>query len=457
MGKCGSVSRRLVISDGALAKEATGFQIAQGGVVKPVLKALVAENGIAHQFWPPASGSNDPSIKWTTQPITSDRFVDLVSQPSIALLNLLVDGSYDYSDDADVNNPGTGNGTWLDMAVTGTGQYLIKADLVSGSGTVGDTLGVWLDAFTARSFGSQMAVQGVNTVVLDVTVAKGSVTPQAGSEITKRITFNANVTNAATKVIWSNTQWDLEEHTTNADADCDLNFFPNGTASGLADTSGDFNESWHEDAPVIPDPVNFTVNVALVSGTAPTGDALNTNLTLDVNRSWKLLATSGEDFSNVLDVTVSDGTASLTKRVTMHSTRATVIPANVWTTVTWFLEHIAVIPADGLVQVILNPDGTGQGSGDFPISEDWHSQAPAASDPQNFEAQLVPISGDAPDPVSSSVNIWLPITTQLLWEMRVLGASPPITPKIGVWNLKVRRINEPEVTKVINLNTGSEP
>ncbi len=57
------MARRLVVSDGANAREATEFKIVVAGVVKSVLKACVVENGIVRQFWPPAAGSGgDPRI-----------------------------------------------------------------------------------------------------------------------------------------------------------------------------------------------------------------------------------------------------------------------------------------------------------------------------------------------------------------------------------------------------------
>jgi len=452
------MSKRLLISDGAAAKAVTEYRVANSALVKDIQRALVVDGGVARQYWPTA-GSTDPNVVWSAQPLTANDYKLLVNQPAIANINFAIDGSYTYTDDIDENNPATGNGTWLAVAVSGAGQYLIKAVVVAGAGTVGDTLNVWLDAFTPRSFGAQLAVQGVNSVVMDITVAGGVTSPIAGTEVTRRITFNAYVVNAASKVSWTQTQWDLDEHTEHVDADCDLNFFPNGTSTGLADTSGNFFENWHVDATIVPDPVNYTVQVDLISGTAPTGSALGAPLTLDVNRSWKLLATINEDLSNELDVTVGDGTAFVTKRVTMHSLRGAAPSSNVWTTLLWSLRDNAVSPNDALIQVAVNPDGTAFGDSPTrpPLNEDWHSEAPAASDPENYEVMLVVVSGELPDPAGSATGVWLSASpAQLLWELKVSNLSA-ITSKFAVWNLSIRRVGQPGITKQINLSASIGP
>ena len=59
------MARRWVVSDGSNAQEVQSgaAKVAVGGIVKPILKACVVENGIVRQFWPPlATAGGDPRI-----------------------------------------------------------------------------------------------------------------------------------------------------------------------------------------------------------------------------------------------------------------------------------------------------------------------------------------------------------------------------------------------------------
>ena len=130
------MARRWVVSDGTLAQEVSAARVAVGGIVKDITAACVAENGIVRQFFPPAAGSADPSIKWTNTALTVNEYV---VDPQDVSAKITFDrslGTYTYD-----NLPGSDvTGTYLNPPVTGAGQYLIKVDQVSGTALTG-TLG----------------------------------------------------------------------------------------------------------------------------------------------------------------------------------------------------------------------------------------------------------------------------------------------------------------------------
>lgn len=446
------MARRLLVSNGSVAKEVfANYKVAFMGLVLPIARALCAQGGVAYQYWPPASDSSDPNILWTNQPFTATKYQTLVNQPAVASITFLADGDYVYTSDINLTTPDNTFATWLGIAVTGTGQYLIKAELVSGS-FGGSPLSVWIDAFTPPSYTLTRAITGTGTGVLDISVAAGSVTPTAGTEVVRRVTFNAIIVDEGTKVSWSNTpQWDIEELKTLAPADCSLTFNPNGTTFGDGDTSGLLMENWHEDATIVPDPENYTVDVSIVSGTLDVGSSpTNAPIPLSLVREWTLTAANAEDdLTTVLDVIVSDGVASSTKRVTMHSAVGEEPSTLEWSSTPWSLFAAAFTPNSAISQVILNSDGTAQGTmtNDTTIEERWLSVG--GTDPENYEAMCVVTAGSSPELSGPTVNVWHPLSSQLLWQLITVDTVAPIDLDDAEWEIRVRRIGQPSVNKQV--------
>jgi len=359
-----------------------------GGVVKEITKACVAENGIVRQFYPYAAGTTDPNIKWTGSPFTVNEYaVDPQDVSAKITFNRSL-GTYTYD-----NLPGSDvTETYLNPPATGTGQYLIKVDQVSGTALTG-TLGSWIDLYSAAShqWSLDYTVVGAVTALANISIAQddGAGAPETGTTVVKVVTFKAEVLTESS-INWNSVGGALVEIKEDVDADCVLTFNPDGYATGHADTSGSFNNSWHIDSPNVSDPENYTVNVSLVSGTSPTGSALGSDLTLDEVRQWTLLATTGENLSCSLDVTVSDGVTSVTKRVTMNSQRTEdALSEPAWTTELWFGTD-AGYPQPAIVDVTaiitFNVDGTGKfemTSSSMPLeeiaSEDWFDTPPPSA------------------------------------------------------------------------------
>ena len=334
---------RLLVSDGLLAKQAGKYKIVIGGVVKPILRACAVKDGIVRQYWPTVEPSTDPRIAWDTTALTVTRSrQDPADSNAIINFNRL-HGLYTYTNYPDAG----GYGDYLSPALDGTagddGKYFIKVDQTSGTALTG-TLGSWIDLNSATDFVWQLTEASIGTLSATANI---SIKNAAGTTVIKIVNFSSTVT-AASDIVWNSTQADLVEIKEAVDADCILTFNPAGWANGDADTSGSFTEDWHVDSPNLALPGlidrfsvlivdrlgnviqartstsgDFSVKVTLVSGTAPTGSALATTLSLDTVRQWTLLSTVGENLVCALDVVVDTIPTSnpITKRITMTSQR----------------------------------------------------------------------------------------------------------------------------------------
>lgn len=331
------MAKRWCVSDGSNVIEFADARIAIGGVVKTISAACVAHEGIVRHFWPPAAGLADSNIKWTTDALTvTQQAIDPLD--SYASITFYRDsGEYIYKDfpEADVIS------AYLSPPVSGANQYMIMVHQVSGTALTG-TLDTWIDLNSAAShtWSLDETAAGSLSAVAQISIAQddGAGSPVYSTMVLKTVTFASTVV-SATDIIWSTLQRDLIEIKTTENADCVLTFNPAGFAVGAADSSGSFTENWHIESPSLADPENFTVYVTVISGTNPTGSALDTLLTLDQVREWTLAtAAAGDDFSCELDVTVDDLVPAgndVTKRITMNSVRNTVVAEPAWTTTAW--------------------------------------------------------------------------------------------------------------------------
>jgi hypothetical protein len=444
------MARRLVISDGSNAQEASAYKIAVGGLVKPVLIGMCSENGIVRQFWPPAASSEDPVITWTDSALTVN---ESVADPADSIASITFTrslGSYSYK-----NYPGAdGGGTFLNPPLDGTGgddgKYLIRVDQTGGDALTG-TLATWIDinSLASHVWSLDETVVGASSATANISISQddGGGNPVAATTVVKVVTFNSEV-RTASSIVWNTIQRDLVEIKQAEDATCILTFNPDGFATGDADTSGSFNEAWHILSPNVPDPQNYTVTVALISGTAPTGSALATPLTLDAVRQWTLLATSGEDLSCALDVEVDTIPTSVpvVKRVTMNSQRSlSILP--VWTTAQWIITD-ANTPTDATIT--LGIDGIGRG---FlrtfeQETEDWHVDAPTPSDLNNYECRLYLVA-DGGDVTGSATETWLRLTSEVSWNFALGSDFTTWVVEVGV-----RWIGQEEIRKRVVINFG---
>jgi hypothetical protein len=224
---------------------------------------------------------------------------------------------------------------------------------------------------------------------------------------------------------------------------------------------------------------SFTVQVDQISGDAISGPALGVELTTDVRRTWFIEATAdGEDFNAVIDLTISDGTASVTKRITLHVKRtdeSTDPGSDISTDFTQFdsirdlfIQPDAVTPLqDTLTQISFLPDGTvtAQTSAgpyiNFP--QIWNTNSPAVTDPENFEIRATMLQGDdIPD--DSVLDQWVNLSSIQAWSYQVLVSdfgnffNREII-KFGEFTFEIREVGFPDTvqTKRIFMQCGISP
>ena len=330
-------------------------------------------------------------------------------------------------------------------------KYLIRLDVVSGV-IGGDATATWIDLNDAATVAWNVtrAAAGVDTAESDIHIAPslGGGVPDTGSQVTRRVNFHAEVEDQT--LTWNTNPWAIEEITFGIDADCKLRFEANGTAFGEGDTSGTFSENWSSN------PAGTeTVQVNLVSGDAPAGPALGAPHVLDQQRLWTLAATTGEDKSCELDVIVDDTVTTVTKRVTMHSRRDDAVNELVWTAVANEIGDFVLSPgtAQATFQHRARGDATGIGQNDGENAgwpETWHTDSPAAANPEAYEWRVRLVSGTGPNVTgSATLNTWYNCDTDRFAALQRLTAGT-VT---GVWDIDYRKVGEAAtmITKRITL------
>lgn len=122
---------------------------------------------------------------------------------------------------------------------------------------------------------------------------------------------------------------------------------------------------------------------------------------------------------------------------------------NVWSDTEWRVEAFdQTTLGNARAQVQMFSDGTARGRAFnntlgwvVRVNEDWHSGAPTASDPGQFEVRLRIKSGDAPEPGSPAPNVWTRLDSNIQWQISVQGPAGqgPQQRKAAEWYIDVRR------------------
>lgn len=475
------MSRRFIAAHDSLSKDAVRWLIAHDfGIAKPVQRGLVAIGGKARQFWPPAL-STAPVIEWTTETLWAIAYEWLTNQPAIARLDFDPDGTYTYTNDTGPDDPVTeGPFTWLGVEVSASEQYIIKAELQFGpddwSGD--DAFGTWHDASSAIVFGLENTAQGNLDMRLNVHVAAvdpaqlPTLAPLAGSEVIKVCDFTAAVLDDGgdpgdpdpNDIGWGQSAWVVAETKESADATCELSFDPDGTAFAHGDDTGTFSGNWHASPPPA-DPVNFTVTVTKNSGDDPSGPTLGVAHDLNSPRQWILTSGEGDGEQTCdLDVVVSDGVDSVTRNVVMTSERTdTETESEVaWTETEQSATAFSPLATSGdaVASLIMANTGVGSGTatplaGSSEFTEDWHDDAPAAANPEEYEVKVDVVSGDGPT-TGPATGAWLSLGTTRTWTLEADQAQVEFFQ--GWWDVTVRQIGNAAsaVTKRVFMQAVSE-
>jgi len=465
------MTRRITVSHDGIAKDAQRYLVAHDGIVKPIVRALVCVGGVVKQYWPQALTS-DASITWPIQFLETNNYEILAGAPSICRIDFIAAGTYTYSDDPDdTSDVTTGPIEWLDSPVTAIEQYIIKFEKSSGDNAdidvSSDVLDTWLDMFSARAFAITQPTQGnahyrVVSYIAAVDPAQlPTLAPLAGTEHRRKIWLTAYVTDSGNDIAWNTAAWNIAEAKIGADADCILTFNPNGTATAIGDNSEAAN--WHNDAPSPASPGLFNVTLNKISGDDPTsGPALATPLTLDVVREWIMLSGVGDGVkTGTFDAIVDDGVDSVTRRIVLTSERTEGVPDDVvWTDTDQLVAAFSPLFNSGDAVATLTMNTLGRGIGTVsplgtPFTEDWHSGAPTASNPEDYECFVTKVSGDDLD-TGPPLDTWLSLSSNRVWTM--VTDETLVLIRQGWFDVTVRVIGNAlsAVTKRIRIQATSE-
>jgi hypothetical protein len=350
-----------------------------------------------------------------------------------------------------------GTSEWHDVLEEGTvGVY--ENYLLNSTGSVGQVLGS-----------------------ADVSVAEddGAGEPLGGTVVTKTIDFIAELTGSnltMTTIPWIleciRVQEDAIIHVLTTPIESEGEAFVTGNECNQEVIREIYAQEWNS---------SFTVQVDQISGDAISGPDLGVELTTDVRRTWFIEATAdGEDFNAVIDLTISDGTASVTKRITLHVKRtdeSTDPGSDISTDFTQFdsikdlfVQPDAVTPLEDTLtemtfysngEVIAYTNHPGGPYVNFP--QVWNVNSPTVADPENYEIRCTMLQGDdIPD--GDVLDMWLNLSSTRTWQYRVLatdfgGFLNREIIEFGEFTFEIREVGFPDTvqTKRIFMQCGISP
>ena len=465
------------------------FYIALNGVVNSVAEGYIAETGVIRQFWPPTLAdqnaiilTTEEELSYATRNVGEGEVRALCSyEANTGRLILSDKDTVRYID-------------CLAPAPRGAGSYLIRITEISGGLTLEFPSGEWHDVFEYGNLGvfdnyllNGFAVQSVLYGEAEVSVAEddGAGAPVGGTIVTKTVQFTAEV--VGNNLSMTTVPWILTDIQYNNPASVILLTVPAGV--GLANeafiTGNEHAIEVIREIYAVEWGIQFRVKVDVVSGSvtgADTGSWLSTFL---INR-WEVSAPNpGDDNSAVVDVSITDGVATVTKRVYMTATQNTENTdpgsdlSDDWTRYNLLSDNRGILsngPYIASVTLLISPNGTINSTGyndgqntDFP--QNWNDLAPSVPDPQNFECRLtIPWPGDSVYPGSSPVGVWINLSNQYVWTyyLELVNLPPPsvIEQILGDWTLEVREVGRPDTVKtklmrvlayIIGPNNGEVP
>lgn len=209
------------------------------------------------------------------------------------------------------------------------------------------------------------------------------------------------------------------------------------------------------------------VQCDVISG-AVIGDDTGVSLSTDEQRQWKIEADEPDEIVNaVIDITISDGLESVTKRITMRAEQQS--EASDSEIDDEFTRYDEIIDTDSgpvgqeqeaWVGIRVNKDGTVDAiylndgpNANFP--QNWNTAAPTVPDPENYEASLSVEAGGTLFPShNNSIFPWTAthnITDEPYWVHRTefsASAGAGTITKEGYWRLRIQEVGRPETAQI---------
>jgi hypothetical protein len=185
-------------------------------------------------------------------------------------------------------------------------------------------------------------------------------------------------------------------------------------------------------------------------------------LTTDVRRIWSITANATTPIVDAtIDVTVTDGVESVTKRITMHAEYVTEEADAGSEMDTAFTRYDSINefedagdgdPANAEANIYVKPDGTVSAAtlgvdpyGGFP--QNWNVLAPALTDPENYECRVTQVDGDVL--TVGTLDTWFNCSTERQWGYAAsadafVGSGIITDTLIGNFKLQIREVGRPD-------------
>jgi hypothetical protein len=466
------------------------FIISLNGVSNSIAEGYVSDAGVVRQFWPSTLTADDPIV------MTTDTELSYAAHP-VSEGEVRAVCNYDARTGRLVlsNEDTVYFSSVLAPPPRSAGQYVCRFTTVSGGIVTHFVDDTWHDVFEEgnlgvfenylpNSFPVQSFLLGEGT--FSIAVDDGAGAPVGGTIVSKTIDFKAEL--VGDNLSWTTAPWSLTDVQFNEEAFVIFLSVPSGLGrANEATCTG--NENIYQvisEIYAVEWGPQFTIQVDVVAG-AVTGEDTGVALSTDVRRAWRVDAdTPQTSNSATIDVTISDGISSVTKQVTMLAQYDFDGPGNpgdpseISDNFTQYdriddnwLEGVFPLPATSRITLTIYSDGTinaiaknrGQDS-NFP--QDWHVDAPAPADPNDYECRLT-VTGDALQAGSDATDVWLNLSTAHAWSYFIDGtgeAGGISIGAVGEWILEVRESGNPSnvkqkfmdvVARVITPGDGGPP
>lgn len=458
------------VDETQIVRDHADLFISYGGQAKQVAEVYVAKDGYARQCWPPTEYSTYGILMDTDTLETYDideslaRAVCTWDAQTGRILYTTPDGDAFFQA---INPPPRAKG-----------QFLYKFEVVSGDIVTHDTPATWydvLDESTVGVFENYLlnSLGGVEEgeATLSFAVDDGVGAPLAGTTVSKTIDFKAEVTSGNIRM--STRPWILSNTETNEPAEVFIVTVPDGWYDPIAEenlqnayVNGEFGFPkgiQESEVMVINWNALITVRVDVISG-AVLGDATGVDLSTDVRRIWYINADDPLDVEDaVVDLTITDGSESVTKRITLHAeqlsegTTSTIDEEFTRFDSFYDSKSGSTFPITATVDIAVKPDGYVYAEtlnlpdpATFP--QKWNIDAGAVLDPENFECRLTLTSGTDP---TGTMDTWLNCASVQEWGYSVSLFGGPFDPipglreqeKVGNFKLEIREVGRPDTVK----------
>jgi hypothetical protein len=472
-----------IVDERNTVQETENFVVAVGGVAYTVGRALVVENGTAREFWPPTVEECDPIVLTTDTETSWD--IEAQNSPNGVPKAIANFDARTGRIEISVNDGTTSFIQVINPAPRGKGLFIFKVDVISGS-VDGSPIATWTDVLDLGTTGvfeysvsNNTGTVGQALGQIDFSIAEddGGGSPVGGTTVVKTIDFIAELSGSnltMTTIPWVleciKVQEDAIIHVLTTPIESEGEAFVTRNECGIETGREIYAQEWNS---------SFTVQVDQISGDAISGPALGVELTTDVRRTWFIEATTdGEDFNAVIDLTISDGTASVTKRITLHVQRTDEdAVSDISTDFTQFdsirdlfIQPDEVTPLeDASTQIWFYNIGSVAAFTNHPggmyvnFPQIWNTNSPAVTDPENFEIRATMLQGDdIPD--GDVLDMWLNLSTTRTWSYQVLasdfgGFLNREIIKFGEFTFEIREVGRPDTVQVkrIFMQCGISP